>query len=188
MPTRCATCCSDERLALLDPDSGAGADAGAFTAMAVAGPASRLVERVGHRPVVVPARSYGPGHGLVRLAARRHARLSAAGCRNVDSRRRRGADVPDAERRRVGSVPGPRFAGGDVVELSRAPARRRAGAWRSDRDPRQSDAFECPARIRARLAVRGACFVAGSLACLGLVVARPGAEEGGDTDRSLLEA
>ena len=53
---------------------------GPFTAIAVAGPASRLVERVGHRAVVVPgALDLGRGHGVLRHAARRPTLTSWAG-------------------------------------------------------------------------------------------------------------
>ena len=56
---------------------------GPFVAMAVAGPASRAVGRLGHGAIVVPgALVWAGGHGLLRDAARRVSRTSSAGgCR-----------------------------------------------------------------------------------------------------------
>ncbi len=115
---------------------------GPFVAMAVAGPASRAVERLGHRAVARAGRAdVGRRHGLLRVAARRLTGLPrrvAAG--DGDPRYRRGAHVPDAERRRrrLGARAAIRHS--NLAELGRSSARRRARSGDPDRDHRQTHA------------------------------------------------
>jgi len=152
---------------------------GPFTAMAVAGPASRLVERVGHRPIVVPGALVWAG-GMAWFAARLGVAPDFLGgwlpgmvILGVGA----GLTFPTLSGAAVGSVPGPRFA----VATSLNSVARQVGAalgvailiailgGAAGLDPLQAlHAFE------HGWLFAGACFLAGSLACLGLVVARPG--------------
>jgi NTE family protein len=149
---------------------------GPFTAMAVAGPASRLVERVGHRPIVVPGALVWAG-GMAWFASRLGVAPDFLGgwlpgmvILGVGA----GLTFPTLSGAAVGSVPGPRFA----VATSLNSVARQVGAALGvailiailgNPTPLQAlHAFE------HGWLFAGACFLAGSLACLGLVVARPG--------------
>ena len=158
---------------------------GPFTAMAVAGPASRLVERVGHRPVVVPGALVWAG-GMAWFASQLGVTPDFLGgwlpgmlILGVGA----GLTFPTLSGAAVGSVPGPRFA----VATSLNSVARQLGAALGVAiliailgNPTPLNALHA---FEHGWLFAGACFVAGSLACLGLVVARPGAEEGGEHDR-----
>ncbi len=161
---------------------------GPFTAMAVAGPASRLVERVGHRPIVVPGAVVWAG-GMAWFATRLGVRPEFLGewlpgmvILGVGA----GLTFPTLSGAAVGSVPGPRFA----VATSLNSVARQVGAALGvailiailGNPPDISHATPLQLRELALAELRhfqhgwlfaGACFLAGSLACLGLVVARP---------------
>jgi len=157
---------------------------GPFTAMAVAGPASRLVERVGHRPVVVPGALVWAG-GMAWFASQLGVTPDFLGgwlpgmlILGVGA----GLTFPTLSGAAVGSVPGPRFA----VATSLNSVARQLGAALGVAiliailgNPTPLNALHA---FEHGWLFAGACFVAGSLACLGLVVARPGAEEGDEHD------
>jgi NTE family protein len=157
---------------------------GPFTAMAVAGPASRLVERVGHRPVVVPGALVWAG-GMAWFASQLGVTPDFLGgwlpgmlILGVGA----GLTFPTLSGAAVGSVPGPRFA----VATSLNSVARQLGAALGVAiliailgNPTPLNALHA---FEHGWLFAGACFIAGSLACLGLVVARPGAEEGDEHD------
>ena len=148
---------------------------GPFVAIAVAGPASRLVERVGHRAVVVPGALVWAG-GMAFFVSQLGVRPDFLGewlpgmvILGVGA----GLTFPTLSGAAVGSVPGPRFA---VATSLNAVARQLGAALGvsiliailGKPSPLQAlHAFE------HGWTFAGACFLAGSLACLGLVVKRP---------------
>jgi len=152
---------------------------GPFTAMAVAGPASRLVERVGHRPVVVPGALVWAG-GMAWFATQLGVRSDFLGgwlpgmlILGVGA----GLTFPTLSGAAVGSVPGPRFA----VATSLNSVARQLGAALGVAiliaivgTPGPAEALHA---FEHGWLFAGACFLAGSLACLGLKVARPGEED-----------
>jgi NTE family protein len=162
---------------------------GPFTAMAVAGPASRLVERVGHRPVVVPGALVWAG-GMAWFASRLGVRPDFLGewlpgmvILGIGA----GLTFPTLSGAAVGSVPGPRFA----VATSLNSVARQVGAALGvailiailGNPPNVNGASPVALRelalgelhhFRHGWLFAGACFLAGSLVCLGLVVARSG--------------
>ncbi len=162
---------------------------GPFTAMAVAGPASRLVERVGHRPVVVPGALVWAG-GMACFASRLGVTPDFLGewlpgmvILGIGA----GLTFPTLSGAAVGSVPGPRFA----VATSLNSVARQVGAALGvailiailGNPPNVNGATPVALRELALGELRhfqhgwlfaGGCFLAGSLVCLGLVVARPG--------------
>ena len=162
---------------------------GPFTAMAVAGPASRLVERVGHRPVVVPGALVWAG-GMAWFASRLGVTPDFLGewlpgmvILGIGA----GLTFPTLSGAAVGSVPGPRFA----VATSLNSVARQVGAALGvailiailGNPPNVNGATPVALRelalgelhhFRHGWLFAGACFLAGSLVCLGLVVARPG--------------
>jgi NTE family protein len=152
---------------------------GPFVAIAVAGPASRLVARCGHRSVVVPGaliwaagmayfatqlgvtpsflREWVPGMLILGIGA--------------------GLTFPTLSGAAVGSMPGPRFA----VATSLNSVARQLGAALGVAiliailgKPSPLEALHA---FERGWLFAGACFLAGSLACLGLVVTRPDARE-----------
>lgn len=148
---------------------------GPITAMAVAGPASRAVERFGTRRVVIPGALVWTG-GMVYFASSLGVSPNFLGgwlpgmvILGIGA----GLTFPTLSGAAVGSVPGPRFA----VATSLNSVARQVGAalgvailiaiLGKPTPPQALHAFE-----RGWL-FAGACFLAGSLACLGLVVARP---------------
>jgi EmrB/QacA subfamily drug resistance transporter len=151
---------------------------GPFTAMAVAGPASRVVERLGHRTVVVPGALVWAG-GMAYFATSLGTKPDFLGgwlpgmlILGVGA----GLTFPTLSGAAVGAVPGPRFA----VATSLNSVARQLGAALGvavliaivgNPSPVQAlHAFE------HGWLFAGGCFLAGSLACLALVVRRP---EGG---------
>jgi NTE family protein len=162
---------------------------GPFTAMAVAGPASRLVERVGHRPVLVPGALVWAG-GMAWFASQLGIAPDFLGgwlpgmlILGVGA----GLTFPTLSGAAVGAVPGPRFA----VATSLNSVARQLGAALgvailiailggvAGAGSDQSDALHT---FEHGWLFAGACFVAGSLACLGLVVARPVEDRHGEHD------
>jgi NTE family protein len=154
---------------------------GPFTAMAVAGPASRLVERVGHRPVVVPGALVWAG-GMAWFASQLGIAPDFLGgwlpgmlILGVGA----GLTFPTLSGAAVGSVPGPRFA----VATSLNSVARQLGAALgvailiailgevAGEGSDQSNALHA---FEHGWLFAGACFLAGSLACLALKVPRPG--------------
>lgn len=148
---------------------------GPFTAMAVAGPASRLVERIGHRAVVVPGALIW-ACGMVYFAERLGVKADFLGSwlpgmliLGIGA----GMSFPTLSGAAVGSVPGPRFA----VATSLNSVARQLGAAIGvailiaivgNPSPLQAlHAFEHGWWFA------GACFALGALVCLGLVVRGP---------------
>ncbi len=148
---------------------------GPFTAMAVAGPASRLVERVGHRVVVVPGALIWAG-GMAYFAERLGIKADFLGSwlpgmvlLGIGA----GMSFPTLSGAAVGSVPGPRFA----VATSLNSVARQLGAAIGVailiaivRNPSPLQALHA---FEHGWWFAGACFALGSLACLGLVVRGP---------------
>ncbi|MGA8746348.1 MAG: DHA2 family efflux MFS transporter permease subunit [Solirubrobacterales bacterium] len=149
---------------------------GPLTAMAVAGPASRLVERYGHRRVLVPGALIWAG-GMAYFATRLGAGADFLGewlpgmlILGVGA----GMAFPTLSGAAVRSVPGPRFA----IATSLNSVARQLGAALGvavlvailgTPSPLQAlHAFE-----RGWWFAAG-CFLAGAIACLGLHVARTG--------------
>jgi EmrB/QacA subfamily drug resistance transporter len=145
---------------------------GPFTAMAVAGPASRLVERAGHRVVVVPGALIWAA-GMAYFATTLGVRPDFLGrwlpgmlILGVGA----GLTFPTLSGAAVGSVPGPRFA----VATSLNSVARQMGAALGVAvliaiigmpTPRQAlHAFE------HGWLFAGGCFLAGALACTALTV------------------
>jgi NTE family protein len=166
---------------------------GPFVAMAVAGPASRLVERVGHRAVVVPGALVWAG-GMAYFATQLGVSpdflgewLPGMAILGTGA----GLTFPTLSGAAVGSVPGPRFA----VATSLNSVARQLGAALGVAILIAIIGTPAPAQALHAFehgwTFAGACFLAGSLACLGLVVPLPGKaradEEGSlhaDRDRS----
>jgi NTE family protein len=166
---------------------------GPFVAMAVAGPASRLVERVGHRVVVVPGALVWAG-GMAYFATQLGVSpdflgewLPGMAILGTGA----GLTFPTLSGAAVGSVPGPRFA----VATSLNSVARQLGAALGVAILIAIIGTPAPAQALHAFehgwTFAGACFLAGSLACLGLVVPLPGKaqadEEGSphaDRDRS----
>ena len=149
---------------------------GPLVAMAIAGPASRAVGRLGHRPVVVPGALVWAA-GMAYFASQLGVSPDFLGGwlpGMVILGLGAGLTFPTLSGAAVGSVPGPRFA----VATSLNSVARQVGAALGvavliailgNPTPLQAlHAFE------HGWLFAGACFLAGSLACLGLVVARPG--------------
>ncbi len=147
---------------------------GPFTAMAVAGPASRLVERVGHRAVVVPGALIWAG-GMAYFAETLGVKadfltgwLPGMVILGIGA----GLSFPTLSGAAVGSVPGPRFA----VATSLNSVARQLGA--AIGVAILIAIVGNPGRLQALHAFEhgwwfaGACFLTGSVACLGLVVKR----------------
>jgi NTE family protein len=152
---------------------------GPFVAMAVAGPASRLVQRVGHRPVVVPGALVWAA-GMAYFATRLGVRSDFLGewlpgmvILGIGA----GLTFPTLSGAAVGSVPGPRFA----VATSLNSVARQLGAALGV--ALLIAILGRPSPLQALHAFEhgwlfaGGCFLVGSLACLGLVVTRPGVRD-----------
>ncbi len=151
---------------------------GPFVAMAVAGPASRAVERLGHRAIVVPGALVWAG-GMAYFASQLGVSPDFLGewlVGMVILGIGAGLTFPTLSGAAVGSVPGPRFA----VATSLNSVARQLGAALGvailiailgKPTPLQAlHAFE------HGWLFAGGCFLVGSLACLGLVVTRPGSD------------
>jgi len=129
---------------------------GPFVAMAVAGPASRLVGRVGQPPGRRPGGAcVGWGDGLLRHAARVRPDflgewLGGMVILGIGA----GAHLPHPERRRCRLCARSAVRSGDVVELGGATVGRSARGGDPDRDPRQTIPPRGSALLRARMAVR----------------------------------
>jgi NTE family protein len=162
---------------------------GPFTAMAVAGPASRLVERVGHRAILLPGALVWAG-GMAWFVSRLGVRPDFAGGwlpGMVILGTGAGLTFPTLSGAAVGSMPGPKFA----VATSLNSVARQLGAALGvavliailgKPSPAQAlDAFE------HGWTFAGGCFVAGAIACLALKLPRPaGARESPATGPSPL--
>ncbi len=111
---------------------------GPLTAMAVAGPASRVVERLGHRAVVAPgALVWAGGMAFFATTARHPRRLPPRlAARHAHPRPRRRAHLPHAQRRRRRLRARPALRHRHLAQLRRPTARRRARRRRADRHPR----------------------------------------------------
>ena len=152
---------------------------GPFTAMAVAGPASRLVERVGHRVVVVPGALIWAA-GMAYFATTLGVTPDFLGgwlpgmlILGVGA----GLTFPTLSGAAVGSVPGPRFA---VASSLNSVARQLGAALGvailiaiigTPTPPQALHAFE------HGWLFAGGCFLAGALACSALVVRRASATD-----------
>jgi NTE family protein len=167
---------------------------GPFVAMAVAGPASRLVGRIGHRPVVVPGALVW-GAGMAYFASTLGVQRDFLGgwlpgmvILGIGA----GLTFPTLSGAAVGSVPGPRFA----VATSLNSVARQVGAALGVAV--LIAILGTPAPLQALHAFQhgwlfaGGCFLAGSLASLALVLPRSdeasqaegdGAAIGGRADR-----
>jgi NTE family protein len=160
---------------------------GPFTAMAVAGPASRVVERVGHRALLVPGALVWAG-GMVFFATTLGVRPDFLGgwlpgmlILGVGA----GLTLPTLSSAAVGSVPGPRFA----VATSLSSVARQLGAALGVAvliailgNPAPAQALHA---FEHGWLFAGGCFLVGSLACLALVVkpaGEPAGERGYDSD------
>jgi len=150
---------------------------GPLTAMAIAGPASRVVERYGHRAVAVPGALIWAA-GMAYFASTLGVRADFLGgwlpgmlILGVGA----GLTFPTLSAAAVGSVPGPRFA----IATSLSSVSRQLGAALGvavliaiigTPTPRQAlHAFE------HGWLFAGGCFIAGAIACLALVVRSEGA-------------
>ncbi len=147
---------------------------GPFTAMAIAGPASRLVERVGHRRVLVPGALIWAA-GMAYFATGIGVEPDFLGgwlpgmlILGVGA----GLTFPTLSGAAVRSVPGPRFA----VATSLNSVARQLGAALGVAvlvaivgTPSPAQALQA---FERGWEFAGACFVAGALACLGLSVTR----------------
>jgi NTE family protein len=148
---------------------------GPFVAMAVAGPASRAVGRFGHRLVVVPGALVWAG-GMVYFATTLGVHPDFLGGwlpGMVILGAGAGLSFPTLSGAAVGSVPGPRFA----IATSLNSVARQLGAALGVAV--LTAILGNPTPLQALHAFRHGwlfacgCFLAGSLACLGLVVAPP---------------
>ncbi|HXN38342.1 MAG TPA: DHA2 family efflux MFS transporter permease subunit [Solirubrobacteraceae bacterium] len=160
-------------------DAGLALTPGPFVAIAVAGPASRLVERVGHRRVVVPGAlvwAAGMLYFATQLGMRPHFLgewLPGMVVLGIGA----GLTFPTLSGAAVGSVPGPRFA----VATSLNSVARQVGAALGVAI--LTAILGNPSRVGALRAFEhgwlfaGTCFLIGSLSCLGLVVTRPSTRE-----------
>jgi NTE family protein len=155
---------------------------GPMVAIAVAGPASRLVSRAGHRAVVVPGALVWAG-GMAYFATQLGVRADFLGewlpgmaILGLGA----GLTFPTLSGAAVGSVPGPRFA----VATSLNSVARQMGAALGVAILiailGKPSALQALHSFEHGWTFAGACFLAGSLACLGLVV-RP-SEEQAQTD------
>jgi NTE family protein len=154
---------------------------GPFTAMAVAGPASRVVDRLGHRAVVVPGALVWAG-GMAYFATALGVRPDFLGgwlpgmlILGVGA----GLTFPTLSGAAVGSVPGPRFA----VATSLNSVARQLGAALGVAvliaivgNPSPAEALKA---FEHGWLFAGGCFLSGSVACLALSV--KGAARDGDT-------
>ena len=147
---------------------------GPFTAMAVAGPASRLVERVGHRAVLIPGALVWAG-GMAWFVTQ----LTSApdflggwlpGMLILGTGA--GLTFPTLSGAAVGSMPGPRFA----IATSLNSVARQIGAALGVAiliaiigTPAPAEALHA---FQHGWTFAGACFVAGALACCALVLPR----------------
>lgn len=149
---------------------------GPFTAMAVAGPASRLVERAGHRTILVPGAlvwACGMAWFVSRLGVRPDflgGWLPGMIVLGVGA----GLTFPTLSGAAVGSMPGPKFA----VATSLNSVARQVGAALGVAvliaivgKPAPADALEA---FQSGWTFAGACFIAGAGLCLALAVPRPG--------------
>jgi NTE family protein len=150
---------------------------GPFTAMAVAVPASRLVEKVGHRRVVVPGALIWTA-GMVFFATTLGARPDFLGnwlpgmlILGLGA----GLTFPTLSGAAVGSVPGPRFG----VATSLNSVSRQIGAALGVAiliaivgNPGPLEALHA---FHDGWLFAGGCFLVGALICTALVVKRPGA-------------
>ena len=151
---------------------------GPFVAMAVAGPASRAVERLGHRAILVPGALVWAG-GMLYFATRLGVSPDFLGewlAGMVILGIGAGMTFPTLSGAAVGSVPGPRFA----VATSLNSVARQVGAALGVAiliaiigKPTPAQALHV---FQHGWLFAGGCFLAGSLACLALVVTRPGAD------------
>jgi EmrB/QacA subfamily drug resistance transporter len=151
---------------------------GPFVAMAVAGPASRAVGRLGHRAVVVPGALVWAG-GMAYFATQLGVAPDFLGewlAGMVILGIGAGLTFPTLSGAAVGSVPGPRFA----VATSLNSVARQVGAALGVAI--LIAIIGTPTPLQALHAFQhgwlfaGGCFLAGSLACLALVVAPTGAD------------
>jgi NTE family protein len=160
-------------------DAGLALTPGPFVAIAVAPRASRLVERVGHRRVVVPGALVWAA-GMVYFATQLGMRPDFLGewlpgmvVLGIGA----GLTFPTLSGAAVGSVPGPRFA----VATSLNSVARQVGAALGVAI--LTAILGNPSRVGALRAFEhgwlfaGTCFLIGSLSCLGLVVTRPSTRE-----------
>lgn len=148
---------------------------GPLVALAVAGPASRLVERVGHRAVVVPGAlvwAAGMAYFATQLGVSPDflgGWLPGMAILGVGA----GLTFPTLSGAAVGSVPGPRFA----VATSLNSVARQVGAALGVAI--LIAIIGKPSPLQALKAFEhgwlfaGACFLGGSLVCLALVLPRP---------------
>jgi len=165
---------------------------GPFTAMAVAGPASRLVERVGHRAVIVPGALIWAA-GMAYFATTLGVRPDFLGgwlpgmlILGVGA----GLTFPTLSGAAVGSVPGPRFA----VATSLNSVARQVGAALGVAV--LIAIIGTPTALQALHAFEhgwlfaGGCFLAGALACSALVVQRASASDtlAGQVSESMRES
>jgi NTE family protein len=145
---------------------------GPLVAIAVAGLASRLVSRVGHRAVVVPGALVWAG-GMAYFATQLGVRADFLGewlpgmaILGLGA----GLTFPTLSGAAVGSVPGPRFA----VATSLNSVARQMGAALGVAILiailGKPTALQALRSFEHGWTFAGACFLAGSLACLGLVV------------------
>ncbi len=151
---------------------------GPFVAMAVAGPASRAVERLGHRAILVPGALVWAG-GMLYFATRLGVSPDFLGewlAGMVILGIGAGMTFPTLSGAAVGSVPGPRFA----VATSLNSVARQVGAALGVAiliaiigKPTPAQALHV---FQHGWLFAGGCFLTGSLACLALVVTRPGAD------------
>jgi NTE family protein len=151
---------------------------GPLTAMAVAGPASRIVERFGHRTVAVPGALIWAG-GMAYFATALGASPDFLGgwlpgmlILGIGA----GLTFPTLSGAAVGSVPGPRFA----VATSLNSVARQLGAALGVAvliailgTPSPLQALH---HFEHGWLFAGGCFLVGSIACLALVVRRAGVE------------
>ena len=130
--------------------------AGPVVAVVVAGPASRLAQRIGPRPVLVGGRpAVGRGGAVVRRAGGAYPRLRrpvAAG--HGAARDRRGHAVPDPQRHRGRLGAGRELRDGHRDELGRASDRGRARRRVRGSDHRDADAGDRLRGVPARLDLR----------------------------------
>jgi len=152
---------------------------GPFTAMAVAGPASRLVDRVGHRAVVVPGALVWAG-GMLYFATSLGVRPDFLGSwlpgmiiLGIGA----GLTFPTLSGAAVGSVPGPRFA----VATSLNSVSRQLGAALGVAlliaiigTPTAAQALHA---FEHGWLFAGGCFLIAALVCGALVVRRPSEDD-----------
>jgi NTE family protein len=153
---------------------------GPFVAIAVAGPASRVAGRFGHRVVLVPGAlvwAGGMAYFATQLGATPHF-LSQWLPGMVMLGIGAGLTFPTLSGAAVGSMPGPRFA----VATSLNSVARQLGAALGVAIliailGKPSAPREVLRAFQHGWLFAGCCFLLGSLACLGLVVTRPAARE-----------